>query len=233
VEYEDRRTISTPEGVDVELPLAGLGSRFLGFMLDSLLEGVVILAAVIAAAVAGAELLLVLFTSAAVLAIVVYNVVFEVRGGGRTLGKRAAGTRVVMMGGEPVSLRASLIRNIVRLIEQSIQLIPVISILATRTNQRLGDIAAGTLVIRDKVVAPEPYLPPRTTGGALDATGVTDEELAVVRAFLGRRDGLAAGARQAIAAELAGKLRPRVAGVRAGTPDEPLLEQIAAAKASR
>jgi uncharacterized RDD family membrane protein YckC len=233
VEYEDRRTISTPEGVDLELPLGGLGSRFLGFLLDTLIEGVTIGIVFIAALAAGSEVIAVIVSSAALLITIGYNVVFEVRGGGRTLGKRAVGTRVVMSGGEPVGLRASLIRNIVRLLEEAVPLIPIISILATRSNQRLGDIAGGTLVIRDKVVLPTGYTPALAEPSAVDATAVTDEQLAVVRAFLARRDSLAPNARRAIAADLAATLRPRVAGTRAGTADEPLLEQIAAAKANR
>ena len=62
-----------------------------------------------AAAIVAASLVLVFYIG--------YHVVFEVAGGGRTVGKRAAGLRVVMDGGAPVGLRASLIRNLMRLIE--------------------------------------------------------------------------------------------------------------------
>ena len=48
MEYEDRRTISTPEGIDLELPLAGLGSRFTGLLLDTLIQFAAITIAVIA-----------------------------------------------------------------------------------------------------------------------------------------------------------------------------------------
>ena len=166
-----------------------------------------------------------------------YDVLFEVRGGGRTPGKRAAGVRVVMDGGEPVGLRASLIRNIIRLVEGFMfwYLPAMISVLVSRDNQRLGDHAAGTLVIRDRRHVPdEPYIPraDRDTG-ALDVTGVSEDEIAIVRAFLARRVDLAPHARRALAAQLAGKLRPNVAGARAGLNDEQFLEQLVAAKANR
>jgi len=236
MEYEDRRTISTPEGVDLELPLAGLGSRFIGLLLDTGIQAAVITIAVLAFEQAGSTLGVVVFSSGAVLVIIAYDVIFEVAGGGRTPGKRASGVRVVMDAGGPVGLRASLIRNIIRLVEGfATAYIPaVISVLVSRNNQRLGDHAAGTLVIRDRRVAPEqPYVPTAGDTGALDVTGVSEEEIAVVRSYLTRRGDLEPHARRSLAAQLAGRLRPQVAGTRAGLSDEQFLEQLAAAKAKR
>jgi uncharacterized RDD family membrane protein YckC len=237
MEYEDRRTISTPEGVDLEIPLAGLGSRGIGFLLDSLIQFAVIAIAIVAALAAGTTVAAAVIGSSALLLVVAYDVVFEVRGGGRTPGKRAAGTRVVMDGGVPIGLRASLIRNITRLFEGfALSYIPaIISILVTRNNQRLGDLAAGTIVIRDRrPEAPEPYIPRASRDtGALDVTGVTEAEIAIVRSFLARRHGLELHARRTLAAELAGKMRQRVAGARAGQTDEEFLEYLATAKAKR
>jgi uncharacterized RDD family membrane protein YckC len=237
MEYEDRRTISTPEGVDLELPLAGLGSRFIGLLLDSLIQAAAITILVLALEAAGSDLGALIVSSAAVLLIVAYDVAFEVAGGGRTPGKRAAGVRVVMDAGGPVGLRASLIRNFIRLLEGFATLyVPACtSVLVSRNNQRLGDHAAGTLVIRDRrVAAEEPYIARASQdAGALDATGVTEEEIALVRSYLARRVGLAPHARRTLAAQLAGRLRPRVAGARAGLTDDQFLEQVVAAKANR
>jgi uncharacterized RDD family membrane protein YckC len=237
MEYEDYRTISTPEGVDLELPLAGLGSRFIGLLLDSLIQWTAFVIVIVALAEGGSTLGAVIVSSFAVLSVIAYNVIFEVAGGGRTPGKRAAGTRVVMGAGEPVGLRASLIRNIIRLLEGlATAYIPaIISVLASDDNQRLGDHAAGTLVIRDRrPPAPEPYIPPpRQYAGTLDATGVSEQEIAILSSFLARRGDLAAETRHALTAELAGRLRPRVAGARADQTDEQFLEQLFAAKAGR
>jgi uncharacterized RDD family membrane protein YckC len=237
MEYEDRRTISTPEGVDLELGLAGVGSRFIGLLLDTLIEWTAFVIVIVALAESGSTAGAVIVSSFLVLSIVAYNVIFEVAGGGRTPGKRAAGVRVVMDGGEPVGMRASLIRNIIRLLEGlATAYIPaIISVLASRDNQRLGDHAAGTLVIRDRrPAAPKPYVaPPRQYSGALDATAVSEEELAVVSSYLARRDFLEPDARVALVTTLAGRLRPRVAGARADQTDEQFLEQLFAAKAAR
>jgi uncharacterized RDD family membrane protein YckC len=237
VEYEDRRTISTPEGVDLEIPLAGLGSRFIGLLIDTIVQFIVIGVAIGAMFAIGSTTAAIIISAAAVLLTIGYDVIFEVAAGGRTPGKRIAGIRVVMDGGRPIGLRASLIRNFIRLFEGfATSYIPaMVSILATRSNQRLGDLAAGTLVIRDRraALAPSYVPPPLASFSSLDATAITGEELAIVRSFLARRESLVPHARQALAADLAGRLRPRVAGVRQGLADEPFLEQVAAAKSAR
>src|SRR3954468_4867038 len=147
MEYEDRRTISTPEGVQLALPLAGIGSRFMAGLLDYLLCGIVYVVAILATLALGGRLAATIVSVTAVLAINVgYFTLFEVFGGGRTLGKRATGLRVVTDGGGQIGLRASLIRNIIRLVELSLAYVPaLVSVLATKNNQRLGDLAAGTL----------------------------------------------------------------------------------------
>jgi uncharacterized RDD family membrane protein YckC len=234
-EYEDRRTIATPEGVELALPLAGVGSRFMALALDSVLQALI----VGAAAVLGYALLgglgAAIVTSAGVLfAYLVYDVAFEVRGGGRTPGKRAVGLRVVRDGGGPVGLRASLIRNVIRLFEAALLYAPaVVLVIATRGNQRLGDLAAGTLVVRE----PKPERAPSPLRGvpaeayaSWDTTGVGDAELTAVRKFLQRREELRPAARRTLAAQLAARIRPQVAGVRPGLDDESFLERLTAAK---
>jgi uncharacterized RDD family membrane protein YckC len=235
--YEDTRTIATPEGVELELPLAGLGSRLIGLIVDTLIQGTVLIAALVAAALVHSSVLAIGISGFALLLVVAYDVVFEVRGGGRTPGKRAAGLRVVMDGGAPVGLRASLIRNAIRLLEGfATAYVPaMVSVLVTRDNQRLGDLAAGTLVIRDPKRPPPPAPaapapPPDDAIASWDVTGVHDDELALVRAFLARREQLAPHARRTLARQLASTLRPRVAGVRPGITDEAFLERLAAAK---
>jgi uncharacterized RDD family membrane protein YckC len=239
VEYEDRRTIATPEGVELDLPLAGLGSRFTGFLLDTILQGLIVAAFTLLALVAfsdlAGEIVVVVGFSLAALG---YDVAFEVLAGGRTPGKRAAGTRVVRDGGRPVGLRASLVRNVIRLVEgfPLLYLPAIVAILATRANQRLGDLAAGTLVVREPRGMPPPGRPERIDPAeyaSWDVAAIGERELGAVRAFLGRREQLDDGARRALAAQLAAVLRPRVAGVPAGLADERFLERLAAAKSAR
>src|SRR4051794_6964352 len=211
----------------------------MAFLLDSLIQAAIVIAVVLLGNALfgdlGAQIGL---AGAALFAYVIYDVSFEVLGGGRTPGKRAVGLRVVLDGGAPVGLRASLIRNVIRLFECAMTLyIPaVVSILATRANQRLGDLAAGTLVVREpgraEVVAAAPAEVPAESYASWDVTGVGEAEVTAVRAFLERRGQLRPAARRELAGRLAGRLRPMVAGVRAGLDDEAFLERLAAAKAS-
>jgi uncharacterized RDD family membrane protein YckC len=238
MEYEDRRTIATPEGVQLALPLAGIATRFMALLLDLLIAFGVAFILLMAAAVVASVAAAIIAASLLLVFYIGYHILFEVAGGGRTVGKRAAGLRVVMDGGAPIGLRASLIRNLMRLIEglPLFYLPAIISALATRNNQRLGDIAAGTLVIRE-VKAPRPqFIPmpppiPPERYASWDVTAIGDTESTAVRAFLDRRAQLDPGARAALAAQLAGRLRPLVAGVRPGLTDETFLEHLAAAKA--
>jgi hypothetical protein len=111
----------------------------------------------------------------------------------------------------------------------------MISVIVTRNNQRLGDLAAGTLVVRDPkaVAVAGPVAPaiPSERYASWDVTGVGEPEITAVRAFLERSADLQPGARRVLAAQLAERLRPQVAGARPGLDDETFLQYLAAAKA--
>jgi uncharacterized RDD family membrane protein YckC len=243
---EDRMTIATPEGVDVEMVLAGLGSRFLARLLDTLIQAACIIALAIIAALAGAAIGGYAAAFAAVGSFLVlwgYDVAFETLASGRTPGKRAAGIRVVGMRGEPVSFRASAVRNIVRLFEIAffLYLPAVLSILLTRHDQRLGDLAAGTVVAREKFGGRE--APALTTFAAItvmpamvatwDVSAVSPDEVQTLRRFLERRLELPWHVRAYLAQELVHRLAPKVTGLPADAHPEFVLEGIVVAKQSR
>ncbi|MDX6677176.1 MAG: hypothetical protein QOE31_1228 [Solirubrobacteraceae bacterium] len=224
MDYEDRITIDTPEGVALELTLAGLGSRAIAGGIDILLK--------LALGTCELIVLVALFGDAGWLAIVplaglsflAYNVAFEVLGGGRTPGKRWSGLRVVRASGRPVDFRASMIRSVARLVDGvALTYLPtMVSIVVTRRNQRPGDLMADTVVIRERrdadrakpatvsvASAPADH---GAAGATWDVSAVPAEDIATVRAFLERRDGLATDARARLAAQLDGALRPSVGG---------------------
>src|SRR5207302_158267 len=111
VTYEDRISIPTPEGVELELVLAGVGSRLVATVIDYLVKGAILLALwIIGTAVGGDEVGGFLLAGLVVASFLVwfgYDVAFETLASGRTPGKRAAGLRVVRLGGEPVGFLAS------------------------------------------------------------------------------------------------------------------------------
>jgi uncharacterized RDD family membrane protein YckC len=241
MEYEDTTTIATPEGVELELRLAGVGSRFSSASLDYLIKFIAFGAfALLVGLLFGGTVATVAISVGFFLAVVVYDIVFEVRAAGATPGKRALGVRVLLADGAPVGVRASSVRNLLRLIEgPALLYVPaVISILVTRRNQRLGDLAAGTVVARQSArggPAFNRYRPPgQRQLGDWDVSSITPEELAAVRSFLARRHGFDPAARTRIASMLAFKLRDKVAG--ANTPafqPERFLEELERAKSDR
>jgi uncharacterized RDD family membrane protein YckC len=245
VQYEDRMTIETPEGVSVTVPLAGVGSRFMAAAIDSTIQVLLLLSAAavflgfgIGGGGAGG-----LFAISAFLVFFVYDVAFEVLSGGRTPGKRWTGLRVVRVGGEPVGFVTSAIRNLLRMVDflPSAYLVGIASILLTNRNQRLGDLAAGTVVARAPRKGRPPGEPAAPTAAppsplaAWDVSAVTPSDLATVRSFLERRASLDWGARAELARAMADRLRPRVAGVSESTElgDEDFLEHLARVKGAR
>jgi uncharacterized RDD family membrane protein YckC len=240
VSFEDRLAIATPEGVEVELTLAGVGSRFIAGAIDFSIQIVVIVALSVVLRQLG-DAGFAIFTSASFLLIFFYDVLFEVLGGGRTPGKRACGLRVVASGGRPITLGRSAVRNILRIIDilPGFYAVGMVVVFATPRNQRIGDLVAGTHVVRDRHgdrhPPPATVLPHVDTRAAQtwDVSAVSAGDVAAVRAFLERRDGLAAEARNGIAAELDSRLRSRVPGVPPAMGSEQFLELLVAVKAAR
>jgi uncharacterized RDD family membrane protein YckC len=238
---DDRVTIATPEGVTIDLVLAGLGSRFMARLLDSLIQAVVIFAlwvGVLGADAPGSVRAVAIIVS--FLVTFAYDVPFEVLNQGRTPGKLAAGIRVVGRGGEPVGFLASAIRNIIRIVDflPALYLIGAASIVATTRDQRLGDLAAGTLVTRDRFpgVASAPVAPitvAREAVATWDVSAVATDELQVVRHFLDRRLSLGWPIRTYFANSLAARISPKIAGAPYGVHPEYLLEGIVVAKHGR
>jgi uncharacterized RDD family membrane protein YckC len=242
MEYEDRVRIATPEGVDVELTLAGIGSRFIAAVCDFTIQAATILAAGLVLGVVGnggdeSGWSVAVFTIVFFLVFFGYDVLFEVRSRGRTPGKRWTGLRVVRTGGHPVTFVPSCVRNVMRLIDilPFFYGIGMFSIFVTRQNQRLGDLAAGTLIVRDRpgtfhaAAVPAGFAPPRPAD-AWDVSAVSAQDIATVRQFLARRESLAGGSRQELAQELERRLRPRVAGAPEQVEPEEFLERLSNTK---
>ena len=235
--YDETVTITTPEGIDLELTLAGAGSRFVSALVDLGIQ--VILAVATVAAFVGiggfGDAAVVIITTLVLLG---YDILFEVLASGRTPGKRLNGLRVVRSGGEPVGFLTSAIRNVLRVVDflPFTYVIGAAAILATRKNQRLGDVAAGTLVVRDrapKATAHREAPPAPAETATWDTSAITAEEVAAVRRFLERRHEIEASARAELARTFATRLWPKVAGAREGLDAERFLTLLVAAKTAR
>lgn len=210
--------IVTPEAVLLEFETAGVASRTIAELLDlgvqfAALLVIFVLVALLASAGGAAEVVGVVLSLLGVFLVLVgYPAVMETFWNGRTLGKAAMGLRVVTREGAPERFRHAAIRAMLGLIEIYLFLgIPaVISIVTSRRDQRLGDLVAGTLVLRQRAArraAPpvafgvpwnwEPYVQ------SLDVSTINDEQYGVVRAVLLRLGELTPAARWQVSTEVA------------------------------
>lgn len=240
MDLDDRMTIATPEGVQLALTLAGLGSRFIAGAADLIIQLILIAIVAVVAAVASGGLLVAVAVVGVFAIWFLYPILFEVLAAGRTPGKRITSLRVVRESGAPIDLPASAIRNLMRLLDGPILLyLPtVISIAVTARNQRPGDLAAGTIVIRENPLSaldPGARLGPAEepvegSPEGWDVSAVSAQEIAAVRRFLERRESLERGARATLAERLAAGLRPKVAGAPPGQSAEQFLQQLARSK---
>jgi len=142
------RTVETPEGVELRLPVAGPPVRALAWVLDTLIRSALLIAIYIGFAVLG-ETGIGLMLIATFIIEWFYPVLFEVYNAGVTPGKKALGLKVIHDDGTPIGWSRSLLRNLLR----GADFFPMayaaglVSMLCTRDFKRLGDLAAGTLVV--------------------------------------------------------------------------------------
>jgi uncharacterized RDD family membrane protein YckC len=158
----DQLNIDTPELVAIEMPLAGIGSRFIALLIDTLIwaAGLIVLGLVLWAFKPALQAFsnLSYQWTVAVFTITIfflnwgYFTLFEAFWHGRTPGKRVARIRVIQQSGRAIGIFESMARNFIRYVDQIpfFDAVGVIAVFATRQHQRLGDLAAGTLVVRDR-----------------------------------------------------------------------------------
>ena len=210
--------IATGESVAFEYELAGLGSRFIAMLIDFAIQIVVLVAVVLLFAwldtigrgfgsashvpvgKLASGIVIALETFGVFLLFFGYFIVLEWRFG-RTPGKAALGLRVVRDGGFPLDFTASVIRNAVRMLEFGLGFytLSAVSTLLSPRNRRLGDYAAGTIVVRDNPferTAPPVY---RDAEAGAIVAGLSSAERDLILQYAARRDGLIKHARAALA----------------------------------
>lgn len=236
----DELSIDTPELISIDLPLAGIGSRFIALLVDYLIWGagllllvgiaLLLLPAMHAFNVKSAQ-----WAEALVIFLVFlfnwgYFTLFEAFWSGQTPGKRVARIRVIQRSGRSIGLLESMARNLVRYVDQIpfFYAVGTITMFANRQHQRLGDMAAGTLVVRDRdldspvgadfgrsslsgrglaTAAPEPHM-----AVVLPTAGIAKlsvEDLRVLESFLERRLDMSLETRAALANRIAAAVQAK------------------------
>lgn len=241
MELDDRVTVAGAEGIDLDLVLAGVSSRGAAFIADLLVQSLAILLVTVAAG--AADRLSTAVVAVALFAILLgYPIVAEAFAGGRTVGKALLGIRVVSIDGTPVTFLSAAIRNVLRVVDSlpGVYVVGIIAVLATARNQRVGDLAAGTLVVhkaRAAVASHDGFLAAAPASEAemagWDVSAVTAEEVAALRSFLGRRGQLDPMRRAELAQTLSFQVLPKVAGVPLEGGPEAFLERVVAARTAR
>lgn len=246
---DPRLTFETPERALLSLDVAGLGGRALAYLADLALVFLFWVTALLLYSFGGDLLRRVQELSAAAQVVAVaaffltgwtYDVLWETLWRGQTPGKRLAGVRVVRTDGAPVGFVESVVRNVLRAVELPLLYAPgVLAVALTPRHQRLGDILAGTLVVKDRSYDLSRYaaaaaLDPRWAalrGRAGAALAPGDFER--LSDFLRRRPVLEPSARARLAGKMATALAARAgAGAVSLADAEPFLEALAAAYAS-
>ena len=223
------------------MPLAGIGSRFIALLVDYLIWFAGLLFVIWIFAFFGPSLsafnklseqwaiaiylfLLFLFNWG-------YFTLFEAFWNGRTPGKRIARIRVIQRSGRPIGLFESMARNFIRYIDQIpfFYAVGAIAIFVSRDHQRLGDLAAGTLVVRDRIEevpatsettrtftanifvpaqpAPEPHAALTLPDHGLAKLSTAD--LQVLESFFARRLDMPLQTRQALAQRIANAIQAK------------------------
>jgi len=243
------------------MPLAGIGSRFVAVLIDSLLWTMglvvlVILFAIVAPSIQAFNKISYQWGVAIVLFLVFlfnwgYFTLFEAFWNGRTPGKKIAKIRVIQQSGRPIGLFESMARNFIRYVDQfpSFYAVGVIAMFVTKQHQRLGDLAAGTLVVRDReqetplwgdsgsrtftaasfaaaTAPPEPHMLVTLPATQIARLSITDLE--VLEGFFARRLDMALSVRQSLAERIAAAIRTK-SGMEqpAGVSTETFLEATA------
>lgn len=224
------------------MPLAGIGSRFIALLVDMLIwgAGIAVLSLVFAVVLPGIGAFSRLSAQWAVAIYVFllflfnwgYFTFFEAFWNGQTPGKRVAKIRVIQRSGRAIGLFESMARNFIRYIDQIpfFYAVGIIAMFVTRQHQRLGDLAAGTLVVRDRepetplwsesgsrtftaqIFAATAPIPEPQSALMLPASGIaklSPDDLEVLEGFLARRLDLPLATRQALAQRIAAAVQAK------------------------
>lgn len=215
--------IVTPEAVVLQFETANVGSRILAALIDVMIQGTLmivlffVLSTVIVAGFPG-WVAFSLYLIASFLVLFVYPTAFETLWRGRTPGKAALGLRVVTVEGAPVRFRHAAIRAALAIVElYTLGFIAVIMILLSNRNQRLGDLVAGTIVLRERSGAGDPQavmfpMPYGMDGyvATLDVSGISGPDYTAIRSFLLRAGSLPPPVRFDLARQMATPLAARL-----------------------
>lgn len=242
-------TIETPEHLELQFQLAGIGVRFIAFLIDKFIQWGAILGIVLVFSMllffAGLTAPFVEFLVKAkkafglwMLAVGIllygivtigYFIIFEYFWSGSTPGKRSQEIRVIRNDGRPISFFDAAVRNILRFIDILADVYPIglVVMFVDSQNRRLGDFAAGTIVISEREATSPALMGGPLNEASLDpelktaVAGMTADDYRIVSKFLSRRKELDPEHRKRLASEISQRILRKTdqQGIRADPED--------------
>jgi uncharacterized RDD family membrane protein YckC len=269
---DTRYRVETPEQIGLEYDIAGLGTRLMAAIVDVIFLGLIAGFALCFGVFGMAAIFATISDSdtASAIAIAIvglifffvvwgYYVLFETIWHGQSPGKRWTGLRVIQEGGYPIGFSQAAIRNIVRLADflPFLYIIGAIVMLVDSRSRRLGDLVAGTIVVKEQQEVslaslghdqppPAPW-PVEATGRSFPGTvprdippaqfpniaRISSAEYSLLREFLQRRPTLDQAARDSLALQLAQGFARRLDYTPTGDVPEQFLQRLALDLANR
>jgi len=245
-DYRPDFQVVTPERVSLQYDIAGIGSRGAAILVDLLVQSAIsmalymlllgaLLVAAVVDAVGGGSSTAGFFVVAAIFVVALfvltmgYNLVFEIIWNGQTPGKRVVGIRVIRENGYPIRPLDAVIRNVVRIVDYLpfVYSVGVFTMLVNGRAKRLGDFAAGTIVVHEGPGSSHEFATtPEAVADEPRAMSLQPEQATLVRDFLTRRGSLDPEARRELADRLVSALSRRY-GLGSDADAEAVLERLA------
>jgi uncharacterized RDD family membrane protein YckC len=221
----DQLRIDTPEQIALELPLAGIGSRFLAIAIDTLIQSAVYLITalifIIAIPVGSAGLNFLPRLVGPAMAVFIlfalywgYFAFFEIIWKGQTPGKRYAGIRVIKESGRPINAFEAIGRNLMRAVDvlPALYGVGLVCMMCNQQSRRLGDFVAGTVVVHEKPtedIRPSWNTSDQALTPAPGLSQVTPDELVLIETYLHRRWDLDPQVRLNTAIQIADRIKAK------------------------
>lgn len=239
-------TIVTGEAVEIGLPLAGIGSRGIAALIDYAITTAATIAVLFLVIATGASADLTAVLTEVLVAVILvqlgYPVASETLWRGKTVGKAAMGLRVVRDDGGPIRFRHAFVRGLIGVVLDkpgiSYGLLALIPMLTSKRAKRLGDMAAGTIVLQERVPARVEVpiaMPPPLAGWAysLDLSGIDESLAARMRQYVTRAAELNPQTRDAMEAHLVSEVAGRLAVALPPAPGWAILAAVLAERRRR
>ncbi|MCC5603037.1 RDD family protein [Nostoc favosum] len=227
--FFNRITFQTPESVELEFTLAGIGNRAWALIIDYHVLAVILVGFVVAWSIVSDQLgdfwvdifgtavtlwLIAIAFLASFIIYVGYFVIFETLWFGQTPGKRVAKIRVVRDDGRLIGLQQATLRALLRPFDETL-FIGAFLIMLSRREKRLGDLAAGTIVIQAETPTASKTLTISEQAKELhqqliqiaDLSPLLPDDFAVIREYLQRRGAMSLKARASLSLKLAEQVK--------------------------